>query len=52
MWNLKHDTDEPTYKIATDHRHTEVTCGCCGEGERERFGLGAGVGRRKLFHLE
>ena len=28
MWNLKHGTNDPTYKTETDHGHGEETCGC------------------------
>ena len=31
MWNLKHDTNELTYKTET-YRHIEQTCGCQGKG--------------------
>ena len=35
MWNLKYGTNEPIYKIETDHWHREQTCGCQGGGRRK-----------------
>ena len=36
MWNIKYGTNDPTYKIETDHGRGEQTCVCQrGEG-RER----------------
>ena len=28
MWNLKYGTNDPIYKIESDHGHGEQTCGC------------------------
>ena len=50
MWNLKYGTDDPIYKIETDHGHGKQTCGCWwgGRGVDGEFGFG----RCKLLHLE
>ena len=40
MWNLKYDTDEPTYRAEETHRHGEQTCGCQGIAGREQDELG------------
>ena len=31
-WNLKHDTNEPIFKIETDSWSQRTHCGCQGEG--------------------
>ena len=33
MWNLIYVTDDPIYKIETDHGFGQQTCGCQGEAE-------------------
>ena len=45
MWNLKHGTNEPIYKTETDHRHSEQTCGCQGEGRESGIDREFGVSK-------
>ena len=37
MWNLKYDTNEPTYQ--TDSEHGEHACGCPGGGRGGGLGV-------------
>ena len=50
MWNLKYGTNDPIYKIETDHGHGGQTSICQGEGEGN--GVYGEFGRCKLLHLE
>ena len=51
MWNLKYATNKPIIKQKHTHRHRERICGCQG-GRWGRGGLGVGVSRCKLSHME
>ena len=51
MCNLKYGTSEPSHKTETVSDR-EQTCGYQGREGREWDGLGVGVSRCKLLHLE
>ena len=41
MWHLKYGTNDSIYKVETNRRHGEQTCGCQGRGQgREWDGWG------------
>ena len=40
MWSLKYGTNDPIYKMETDHRQGKQSCGCYGGEGRKWDGQG------------
>ena len=51
MWNLKRDTNEPSYETEPESQ-TKQTGGCQGEGVGGRMEWEVGVSRCKLLYIE